>query len=238
MRKVILILGIITSTLFAETIFDVVKTNNEVITGYLVEDNPGESIVIETLEGKIIVIAYDEFLLIRPHSKVEEVETIEEGIKEEEIPPEVTEPLEPKEKVKEEVKIPSYNIDDLSYKLQFQTIFALNDIVLDPELLENTTLEVRNKVYQESKKEEVLNYTLFNLIPGLGSILQGDYYSAAYTIGSILGAVAYNMGDGFGTDYYFVINLNGLIAYTASFFAPYRFNNTYNSLLKEKLDIE
>lgn len=240
MKKIYLILAILISNFIAsETIFDVTTIDEEVITGYILEDTPGESVVIETLDGDIEVISYKDLLLIRPR-----VEKNKEKLDEKEEEPLLQEKVEEalEEGVKTEdlktAKAPSYNIDDLSFKLKNIALFSLYDLDFDEETLRNTDIEIRYIAYENSKKSEVTNYTLLNMIPGLGSILQGDYYSAAYTIGSIAVAMAYNLGDGFGTDYYFAINLNGIIAYTVSFFAPYRFNNSYNSLLKEKLEIE
>lgn len=236
MKKVIpFLILLVGSSLYSETLFNVVKTNNEVITGYIIEDTPGESIIIENPEDQsITVIPYDELLLIKPVEKKDTVDIVEE----EPILSEVVEEEEEVEVEEEYVPDPSYSSDDLSLKLANLNLFSLSSISFDSEILSNTEVEIRNDAFNKNKKEEVLKYALLNVVPGLGSILQGDYYSAAYTISSVLGSVVYNLNGGFGTDYYFIINLNGALAYATSFIAPYRFNNSYNELLKEKLELE
>lgn len=236
MKKVIPVLIFFMGTsLYSETLYSVVKTNNEVITGYILEDNPGESIVIEIPEdNSIVVIPYSEFLLIKPV----ETELEKDVEKEEPSVPKATEEVDEVNIEEEYEHEQSYTSDDLSLKLANLDLFSLNSLTFDSNTLNNTEAEIRIDAFNENKKEEVLKYALLNIVPGLGSIVQGDYYSAAYTISSVLGSVVYNLNGGFGTDYYFIINLNGALAYATSFIAPYRFNNSYNELLKEKLQLE
>ncbi|MCP4178632.1 MAG: hypothetical protein GY756_12785, partial [bacterium] len=130
-------------------------------------------------------------------------------------------------------KTTGYTYNSLFNELNGLSVFGIGNILLDPDLLLNTSVDIKDKVFQDLKKTDFKKYTLINIIPGLGSAIQGDYFSTIYVVLSIVGAIVYNLSDGFGTDFALAVNLNMVIAYVTSFFAPYNYSNNYNNKLND-----
>lgn len=233
MGKQILILLFIISplSLVAETVYEVVKNSNEIVSGYIIEDRPGEFILLENeVNGDIVVIPYLDIIIIRPKVKTEETFKI----------PSVLDSIVGESIVIESIIIepvlPEYKTEDFTGIMGDLSLTELNKVVVDSKKLRTFPLLIKIEMYNELKKDDTLKFTFLNLLPGFGSILQGDYYSGFYTLASVVSGILYNMGsNSSGTDLYFIINLHGALAYITGFFAPLRYNLKYNQLIKEKL---
>lgn len=220
------------------------KKDETTLLGIIIEDKPGEYLIIEDEAGDTWAISYDEIEFVRLYieNPLKNLEVITDDAEDKDEPPDelpqeiIPEVLED-EALSNELPPLGYSSSDLSLQLKGLSIYSLNHLELDPWKVGETDLNIRNSVYNDSIRDDTLKFTLLNIVPGLGSILQGDYYSGLYTLTSVLGAVAYNLASPDGTDLTFIVNLNGAVAYLSSFFAPYRYNSKYNNLLKEKLDI-
>lgn len=253
MRKkiLLLILFLLSSLIYSQTLYILIKGDGSTITGYIIEDNPQESVVMEDLEGELHVIIYSNVISISPvirgERKKEEIPEEKEPIKvvpevtEVEIIPEVVELPEEEIVITEleiEPIIPLIDTELIKREMTDLSLLELTRLSMDETFLKNSSRSKRYEIYDTLKKDDALTYSLWNIIPGVGSILQGDYSAAIYTLSSVLTTVAYNLIDtGTGNDFYFIINLNGALAYVSSFLAPYRYNNKYNNTLKDKLTL-
>lgn len=225
---VFLILLSLSASLSSQTRYRVTTTQNDVIIGNVEEDKPGSYIVIRDESGEIFVIKYENIISITVEGdKAEKTEEIEDLF----IPPLFT----------IETESGNYSsdlfINNISGDLSGLSFRELNRYVLPDIYRDTLSAESKEEIYNRVRKDDTLKYTLLNIVPGLGSLMQGDYYAAGYTITSVLGAVLYNVANQAETDYYFLINLNGILSYAASFFAPYRFNSEYNETVKDKLSL-
>lgn len=246
MKKISLFLSLLVMAvcLNANDLFNVYLMDGATITGYILEDKPSSYVMVETESGGLEIIKYDRIWAIRPVDAGEkkEIEEKEEVVIEEEsevIEGESSIASIPEEEIiivedVEEVIIPVYSEIDLMDSLNDLSLVSLTYLELDNKI-QDTELFVRERVFEANKKDDTLKYTIWNILPGVGSFLQGDYYSAVYTVSSILATALYNLNDGFGTDLHFVVNLNAVFAYGVSFFAPARYNNKYNKTLESKL---
>lgn len=220
------------------------QNNEEVFTGKILEDRPGEYLLLE-MEGETIkVIKYDDIEVVKIHNPKNNEGSFTFG-------QEILDKKNPlidnqkdtanvnvsKLETSLTLKVSGYNGNILNGLFDDLSLYELSFMEVDKVKLNCTNLKIRQNVYNNCKKTDSLNITLLNIIPGLGSFVQGDYATAFYSIFSVAGAVIYNLNEGFGSDYYFAINLNGLFSYTLSFFAPVRYNKRYNKLLEERLSI-
>lgn len=243
LKQTLLILFSISSLIiFSETAYDVILNDNTIVSGFILEDNPGVVLVIESdVDGEIIVLSYKDILVVKAKTPIIVTE-LEEEITIEVIPdttlPKIyiddveiphTEPV---------VSLQGFPKELIVRDLSDMSLFELHSFNFEADDLIGITPVIKLQIYDELKKEDTAKFTLLNIVPGLGSMLQGDYYAGIYTLTSVLGSVLYNVaGSGTGPDYYFIVNLNGALAYTSSFFAPLRYNQKYNQTVKDKLSL-
>ncbi len=252
LKQTLFILFFISSLIvFSETSYEVLLNDNSIVSGYIIDDKPGEVIVLESdVDGEIIVLEYKDIVVV----KVKTTGTVsepEEDITNQIIPqiiPEISLPKTNTTKIeiiddeipqKELVVIkPEFSKELIIGNLGDMSLIQLNSYKFKIDDLIGITPGIKLQIYDEIKKEDTAKFTLLNIVPGLGSMLQGDYYAGAYTLTSVLGSILYNIvGSGTGTDYYFIVNLNGALAYVSSFFAPLRYNQKYNQTVKDKLSL-
>ncbi|MBN1696055.1 MAG: hypothetical protein JW881_00960 [Spirochaetales bacterium] len=104
----------------------------------------------------------------------------------------------------------------------------------------------RMYIYKEVKKNNAWLFCLGNIIPGLGSALQGDHLWALYQGGSFLIMIVAAMID-INNDtptettgpepWRLALMLNGGFAALSGFITPWLYENNYNNRLKKKLGI-
>lgn len=238
LKQFILFIFILSSlSIFSETLYEVLLKNGEIVTGYIKEDKTGEVVVIESdNDGELFVILYKDITTIRIKGKTLNPDNVI-------IKQDIAEPI-----IENKIQIisPEINIDITPplakdfyiNELKDKSLFQLYNYQFSKDEITTLKPEIVGDIYNELEKTDTLKYTLLNIIPGLGSMLQGDYYSGIYALSSVLGSVVYNLTNtGTGPDYYFVVNLNGILAYTTSFLAPLRYNRKYNQTVKDKLPL-
>jgi hypothetical protein len=251
LKQTLLLLFFVSSLIiFAETSYDVLLKDNTTISGYILEDKPGELIVLESEDnGEIFVIEYVDIVVVKAKTTGVITEDVIQDSPElittdtaETIPdvvPIIIPNIElPKIELNTKVDIELFQPDIVINELADMSLFELSSFDFKEENLESLTPGIKLKIYDEISKSDTLKFTLLNIVPGLGSMLQGDYYAGLYTLSSVLGSVLYNVvGSNTGTDYYFIVNLNGALAYASSFLAPLRYNLKYNETIKDKLSL-
>lgn len=228
LKQTLLLLIVLCSiSIFSETIYDVFTKDGKTTSGYILEDKPGEVMVLEIESGEIVVLSYDNIIVVKPKKT-----TVQEPV----IIPEITVPDISIYKTDFNIIGPEIEIDIAVKEIRGLSLSALKSV--DSTKFGGFSPVVKLDIYNIVKKDDTMKYTLLNIVPGLGSILQKDYYAGLYTLTSVLGGVLYNLaGSGTGTDYYFIANLNGVVAYVSGFFAPLRYNQNYNRSVKDKLSL-
>ncbi|QEN05368.1 hypothetical protein EW093_11815 [Thiospirochaeta perfilievii] len=193
---------LLTLTIQGETVYEILTNDNRSIIGQIVEDVPGDYITIQEESSlDILVLPYSQILIIKAKDKIED-----ESL------------LKPVEVIPNDQTLPQITPP--------KTILPNLDIPDVPQPKVDIPFEE-----SEDIEDDTLKYTLLNIIPGLGSFMQKDYSAGFYTISSILFAVAYNLTyDTLGNDLYFIVNLNGVIAYVSSFLSPLRYNQKKYSI--------
>lgn len=232
-RKVVLVLIMIISllSLKAEDLFKVTLIDGSVFRCRILEHKPGESILIEdSVSGSLRAFKDSEIYIIEriinkksDSAEEENKQGYEVNNLDDSYVPEILSNNK------------GYDKNSLLSICKDRPYRSLKPSLFDSSILNSTDLSIRTEVYSDLYKSDYLKYTAMNIAPGVGSIKQGDYLSAAYTIVSVLGALVYNLNDGFGTDYALAVNLNMCLAYGASFFAPYNYEREYNKKLRSIL---